>query len=160
MEIVGMAGHLVRRLHQISTQLFVTRAQAAGFDITPVQFAAMDALRAHPGLDQASVAALIACDRATIGGVIDRLVAKGLVARSTSVRDRRAREVQLTAAGETVYEALLPEVHRAQAEILADLTLPEREHLRLLLGKAIKAASSHVGIDGAGPPDALQRADT
>ena len=58
MEVAGMPGHLIRRLHQISTQVFVARARAAGCDITPVQFAALDALLDHPGIDQASVAAL------------------------------------------------------------------------------------------------------
>ena len=75
MEAYGMAGHLIRRLQQISTQVFTTRAREAGFDLTSVQFAAMDAIREKPGIDQAGVAAMIAYDKATIGGVIDRLVA-------------------------------------------------------------------------------------
>ena len=39
MESIDMAGHLIRRLHQLSTQVFVQRTQAAGYDLTPVQFA-------------------------------------------------------------------------------------------------------------------------
>ena len=35
----GMPGHLIRRLHQLSTQCFANRMRAAGFDVTPVQFA-------------------------------------------------------------------------------------------------------------------------
>ena len=46
MELLDMAGHLIRRLHQQSTQVFVQRTQAAGFDLTPVQFAALDAIPA------------------------------------------------------------------------------------------------------------------
>ena len=35
MDSLDMAGHLIRRLHQLSTQVFVQRTQAAGFDLTP-----------------------------------------------------------------------------------------------------------------------------
>ena len=45
MEAQGMAGHLIRRLNQVSTQVFTKGMQAAGYDLTSVQFAAMDAIR-------------------------------------------------------------------------------------------------------------------
>ena len=89
MELHDMAGHVIRRLHQQSTQVFVHRTQAAGFDLTPVQFAALDAIHAHPTTDQARVAEMIAYDRATIGGVIDRLEQKGWIHRVVSAQDRR-----------------------------------------------------------------------
>ena len=38
-------------------------------------------------------------DRTTIGGVVDRLVEKGLVARAVNSKDRRARELRITDAG-------------------------------------------------------------
>lgn len=135
-----MAGHLIRRLNQISTQVFAQRMLATGRDLTPVQFAAMDALAAEPGIDQATVAARIAYDRATIGGVIDRLAQKGWVAREVSRRDRRAREVRLTAAGREVYEAVLPVVADLQDDILAGLEAEERAIFLRLARKTIDAA--------------------
>lgn len=140
MDYKEMAGHLIRRLHQQSSHLFQVNARAAGFDLTPVQFAAMGALRANPGIDQATVAALIAYDRATIGGVIDRLVQKALVARVISRRDRRARELSLTAAGEASYAAILPVVQSFQDDILACLTADERAQFLALARKATLAA--------------------
>ncbi len=137
MEAYGMAGHLIRRLHQISTQVFMARAREAGFDVTQVQFAAMDAIRGNPGVDQASVAALIAYDRATIGGVIDRLVSKGYVSRSVSQRDRRAREVHLTDKGTDLFNALLPLVRGLQDEILGNLTPDERAAFVRLAHKSV-----------------------
>ena len=124
MEAYGMAGHLIRRLNQISGAVFARRMQEAGHDLTSVQFAAMDALASHPGIDQAGVAALIAYDRATIGGVIDRLEVKGLVARTVSQKDRRAREVRLTAEGTRVFAEILPVVRDLQSEILGGFTSP------------------------------------
>lgn len=142
MEAQGMAGHLIRRLNQVSTQVFTREMQAAGHDLTSVQFAAMDAIRHHPGIDQATVAALIAYDRATIGGVIDRLVQKGLVARTVSLRDRRAREVRLTEKGETVFDEILPLVRSLQDDILPGLSAEDRARFLDLARRAVNAAEA------------------
>lgn len=126
MDSLDMAGHLIRRLHQHSTQVFAQRTQGAGFDLTPIQFAALDAIHAHPGIDQARVAEMIAYDRATIGGVIDRLEQKGWVRRVVSEQDRRARELSLTTKGKRVRSALLPIVQDLQDEILQPLSGADR----------------------------------
>lgn len=144
MTVSGMAGHVIRRLNQISTQVFAHRMQAAGYDLTPVQFAALDAVHSNPGLDQARIAALIAYDRATIGGVIDRLEQKGLVTRSISKRDRRAREVRLTDKGHRIYEELLPIVAGFQTDILDGLNADEQKQFLRLAEKAVDAASSRM----------------
>jgi DNA-binding MarR family transcriptional regulator len=125
MHILDMAGHLIRRLHQQSTQVFVQRTQDAGFDITPVQYAALEAIAANPSTDQAHIAELIGYDRATIGGVIDRLEKKGWIRRIVSERDRRARELSLTEAGDGVRLALQPIVQELQKDILQPLSQDE-----------------------------------
>jgi len=135
-----MAGHLIRRLHQQATQVFVQRTQAAGFDLTSVQFAALDAIQAHPGTDQARVAELIAYDRATIGGVIERLEQKGWVRRVVSERDRRARELSLTDEGEQIYRALLPVVKGLQDDILQALNATDRARFLKLARQAMQAS--------------------
>lgn len=134
-----MPGHVIRRLHQISTQGFQAAAKSAGIDLTPVQYAALEALAANPGSDQASIAALIAYDRATIGGVIDRLATKGLIAREVSKTDRRARVLTLTDQGVALLSRARPVVRELQADILRGLTQDERE---MFLALACKAANS------------------
>lgn len=138
MDSLEMAGHLIRRLHQQSTQVFVQRTQAAGFDLTPVQFAALDAIHSHPGTDQARVAELIAYDRATIGGVIDRLEQKGWIRRVVSERDRRARELSLTAEGRKILTALLPVVRQLQDEILQPLGAADRARFLKLARQVVR----------------------
>ena len=137
MDSLDMAGHLIRRLHQLSTQVFVQRTQAAGFDLTPVQFAALDAIGHHPGTDQARVAELIAYDRATIGGVIERLEQKGWVDRVVSERDRRARELSLTPEGQRILQALVPVVRELQDEILQALGDADRARFLKLARQAV-----------------------
>ncbi|RUP29242.1 MAG: MarR family transcriptional regulator [Curvibacter sp.] len=139
MNSLDMAGHLIRRLHQQSTQVFVQQTQAAGYDLTPVQFAALDAIQAHPGTDQATVAELIAYDRATIGGVIDRLEQKGWVRRVVSERDRRARELSLSPEGANIHATLLPIVQALQDDILGPLTEAERTAFLDLASRAVRA---------------------
>jgi DNA-binding MarR family transcriptional regulator len=137
MDRIEMAGHLIRRLHQQSTQVFQARTQAAGFELTSVQFAALGAVARQPGIDQASLAATISFDRATIGGVVDRLEQKGLIERTVSPDDRRARALQLTAAGRRQLAALRPLVEALQAEILAPLSAKERVAFLALARKAL-----------------------
>jgi DNA-binding MarR family transcriptional regulator len=137
MDRIEMAGHLIRRLHQQSMQVFQARMQAAGFDLTSVQFAALDAIAQQPGIDQAGLAATISFDRATIGGVVDRLEQKGLVRREVSAQDRRARRLSLTPEGRRVLAACRPLVEALQAEILAPLSARERSTFRELALKAL-----------------------
>lgn len=138
-----MPGHLIRRIHQISNHLFLQRVREAGYDLTPVQFAALDALRQSPGIDQARLAEAIAKDRATIGAVVDRLELKRLVARAENSKDRRARILSLTARGERILATLMPVVAKLQNEILSGLTAGEYKEFIRLAAKAI--SNSKVG---------------
>lgn len=140
-DIYQMAGHLIRRLHQISTSVFQERMKSLGLDLTSVQFAALDMLDRHPGVDQATLAGAIAYDRATIGGVIDRLTARGLVERQISVRDRRARVLTLTDQGRVTLARVKPVVKALQPEILDGLTDGEREQFLRLARKVAVAGN-------------------
>ncbi|PAU96173.1 MarR family transcriptional regulator [Paracoccus salipaludis] len=135
-----MPGHLIRRLHQLSTQVFAAAMAQAGEDLTPVQFAMMDALAAEPGLDQASLARAIGKDRATVGAVAERLAKKGLIARTASAHDRRAIELELTGAGRDLHARLAPRVAAIQADILPGLSEAERATFVALVARALAAA--------------------
>ncbi len=136
-------GHLIRRLHQISVGHFTDKLAAHGIDLTPVQYAALRAVKSTPGIDQASVAGLIAYDRATLGKVIDRLESKGLIDRSISPKDRRARQLHLTKQGHSVLSAAHPLVEQVQGDILAGLDSEEKAQIMRLLQKAATAGNEH-----------------
>ena len=141
MSLFEMPGHLIRRLNQISTSLFQREMKNAGIDLTQVQFAALHAVRESPGIDQAGLASKIAYDRATIGGVVDRLEQKGLVERIVSPRDKRARELRVTQKGEKLFSKILPKVHAVQQDILLGLSPDEREAFLLLATKVVHQAA-------------------
>ena len=120
-----MPGHLARRFQQIAVAVFLAEVGDAGFDLTPVQYAALAAIKINPGIDQVTLAGLIAYDRTTITGVVDRLVQKGLLLRNASSRDRRARELQITEAGKRTLRGITPAVEAAQQTMLRGLTEKE-----------------------------------
>ncbi len=140
-ETSEMPGHLARRFQQIAVAVFLAEVEDAGFDLTPVQYAALAAIKANPGVDQVTLAGLIAYDRTTITGVVDRLVQKGLVVRRESSRDRRARELEITDDGKRTFRGITPAVEAAQRLMLRGLTEKEAAELMRLLRKAIAAGN-------------------
>ena len=142
-EIYQMPGHLIRRLQQAAVSLFHDVVQGAGFEITPVQYAALRAIESYPGIDQATLAGVIAYDRATIGGVVDRLESKGLIRRLLSPRDRRVRLLVLGPAGTRLLEELAPLVREVQNRILAPLAPEEKTAFLRLAMKLADANNEH-----------------
>jgi len=140
-DIHTMPGHLIRRMNQISVSVFADKMAREGFDITPVQFGALSTISANPGIDQATLAGLIAYDRATIGGVVDRLEAKGFIRREVSSEDRRARVLTISEAGEKALNRLAPIVGELQDDIMSGLNSEEKKQLLELLKKAADAGN-------------------
>lgn len=136
-----MPGHLARRFNQIAVSLFHAEMEALGHDLTPVQFAALVAIEGNPGIDQITLAGMIAHDRTTITGVIDRLDRKNLVKRQVSSRDRRARLLSITEEGVSLLTIIAPAVQAAQNALLSGLTHDEAGVLMHLLAKAIDATN-------------------
>src|SRR5665213_1142770 len=91
-------GHLVRRAHQRSVAIFME--ETSDFDITPVQFAILNALIDQPGEDQITLAGRVAFDAATSGSVIGRLEAKGWIRREPDADDKRRKLLWVTPEGE------------------------------------------------------------
>ena len=140
-DVSEMPGHLARRFQQIAVAIFHAEVGAAGYDITPVQYAALVAVAKNPGIDQATLAGLIAYDQTTIGGVVDRLVQKNYLTRRVSDKDRRARELLVNDQGTEALREMEPAVEAAQRIMLRGLTFDEAKELLRLLGKAIASAN-------------------
>lgn len=134
-------GFLARRFQQIAVAVFHAEVGAAGSDLTPVQYSVLTALRAHPALDQATLAGLIAFDRTTIGGVVDRLAQRGLLVRRVHAQDRRARALEITADGVALLERIEPAVERAQRVMLSALSASEAAQFMRLLEKAVEGGN-------------------
>jgi DNA-binding MarR family transcriptional regulator len=133
----ALPSHLFRRLHQQSVALYARHTE--GSDLTPAQYAALHAIGAWPDSDQGGIGRAIACDKATMGAVIDRLQAKGLVERVADASDRRSWRLRLTPAGAEQLERLAPRVAQLQDDLLAPLSPAERRQLTVLLERLLGA---------------------
>lgn len=134
------AGHLIRRAHQVHDAVF---AQAlAGLDITSPQLAALLAIGDFPGVEQTTLADIIAYDCSTIGGLIDRLEAKGFVARTVGARDRRTRQLSLTPIGQALLHEALPKAARVHDLVLEPLSPDEREVFITMLQRVVHVNGS------------------
>ena len=128
-------GHLFRRAHQLSVAIFAEKT--AAFDITPVQFAMLNALLDEPGADQITLAGKVAFDAATSGAVIARLEAKGLLRRDADPKDKRRKLLTATQEGENVVSAMKAAVSDVQNQIMQHLNDNEAEQLTNLLKKLV-----------------------
>jgi MarR family transcriptional regulator, lower aerobic nicotinate degradation pathway regulator len=141
MDLHALPGHHIRRLQQIAVAVFLQETE--GHAITPVQYAALQTVADQPGIDQRTLAGEIAFDTSTIASVIDRLEARGLLARSTSAEDKRVRLLTLTAEGDAVLAALAAGVQRAQQRMLAPLPKPQRAEFMRMLRTLVSANNAH-----------------
>jgi DNA-binding MarR family transcriptional regulator len=135
----NLPGHQIRRLNQISTHLFSKHMQDSGYDITPVQYAALLAIKVMPNSDQVQIANYISYDKVTIGGVIERLQRKGLISRDVNERDKRARILNITNEGIHMISQVDAVIEQIQQDILKMLDEEEQQTFMRLLRKATQS---------------------
>ena len=128
-------GHLIRRAQQIAVAEFAR--ETAEHEVTPVQFAFMNAMMETPGVDQITLANRVAFDAATSGSVIGRLEAKGWVRREADPLDRRRKLLFITPEGARAVQAMTSAVALAQENILAPLSAQEQKTFLRLLAKMV-----------------------
>ncbi|MHA1538127.1 MAG: MarR family winged helix-turn-helix transcriptional regulator [Alphaproteobacteria bacterium] len=106
------------------------------FDFTLPRFDLLAQLdRAGDGLTMGALSARLMVSNGNVTGLIDRLVAEGLVERKTAVEDRRAQRVRLTRAGKKAFDTMTPEHTRWVHEMLGGVAREDMEGLYALLGK-------------------------
>ena len=138
-------GHLIRRAHQVSVAIFME--ETAGFDVTPVQFAILNALLEDPGEDQVTLARKVAFDPATFGSVIARLESRGWVRREPDAGDRRRKLLWVTPQGSELAQKMRRAVGKVQNRILQPLSAAEREHLVAMLDRLVAGHEDEPALD-------------
>ena len=136
----GMAGHLLRRCHQIAVAIFLDECEA--YELTPLQFAVLESLGSSGPQDQVTLGGAVALDRTTISLVIRKLEQRELVRREKSAQDMRAKIVTITATGRELTDAALRAVQSAQQRIVAPLDDAETGQLLQLLTKLAQGNNS------------------
>jgi MarR family transcriptional regulator, lower aerobic nicotinate degradation pathway regulator len=135
-DLYAKPGHLIRRAQQIAVAMFME--ECTRFEVTTVQYAALVAIRETPDVDATRLSALVAFDRSTLGDVLERLEAKGLIERAASSQDKRVKILRLSREGARTLREVEPAVMRAQERILAPLKPDDRRRFMALLAQLVE----------------------
>ncbi len=131
-ELYDEPGHLIRRAQQIAVSKF---HEVHGRHVTPIQYAILRTLHETPGIDQVTLAQLIALDTSTTADIAARLETKGWILRE--VLPRRQRRLSLTAAGEEILLELKPGVSVHYQGMMDSLEPAEQKEFMRLLRKFV-----------------------
>lgn len=135
-DVYEAPGHLIRRSQQISVAIFFEEFE--GHDVTPIQYAALIAIRDHPGIDQRTLAEQVAIDRSTIGTVLKTLEERGIINRVAPKHNLRIRQLYITRAGNELLQSTREDIYRVQERILAPLNQKERKVFMELLSRIVR----------------------
>ena len=126
-------GFLLRRAHQRHVALFTSAVAHA--ELTPTQFTALLKTVQLGRITQNLLGRHAAMDPATIQGVVQRLIARGLIRRSRDPLDRRTAVLEGTEAGVALIASVVACARHAHEAALAPLTAEEQVQLLALLRK-------------------------
>lgn len=105
------------------------------YDLTSAQFDVVATLGNTQGLSMGDIGEKTLITKGTLTGVVDRLERKGLVTRETPPENRRSVIVQLTAAGQQLFEQVFPAHIGDIKQHLEPLDSSEMELLQVLLNR-------------------------
>jgi len=129
-------GHLLRRCHQRSEELFTAAVGSDG--PTRQQIALLVTVCQHPEVSQAELVAMTGIDKNTLTQMIGRLTERGLLERRRGEHDGRTNSITATPAAIALLEDVMPRVRQVQEQILEPLPKklrPMFQHcLRLISG--------------------------
>lgn len=128
----AQVGFLLRQVMQRHTIIFGARMAE---DLTSTQWAALAKLAEKGPCSQNLLGRLTAMDAATIKGVVDRLVKRGLVETRPDPEDGRRLMVALTGQGTELTVRAAPVALEITEETLAPLDATERSQLLALLSR-------------------------
>jgi DNA-binding MarR family transcriptional regulator len=115
-------------------------AVVAELDLAPVQAKALHELELEPPISMRELAERLKSDPSNVTGLIDRLEARGLVARRPDPTDRRIKGLALTSAGATLRERLFARLYAAPPA-LNELPECDQRSLRDVLQRILSVAS-------------------
>ncbi|SNS64618.1 transcriptional regulator, MarR family [Noviherbaspirillum humi] len=134
MDLYAQPGHLFRRAQQIAVSVFY---DVVGDAVTPIQYALLRMLYERPGIDQKTLAGLVALDTVTTATTAERLEAKKLIVRHVDPANRRQKQLYLTDEGKALLASLVEGVRRMHGELFRDFQPQERDALINLMHKFV-----------------------
>ncbi|CCH54738.1 transcriptional regulator, MarR family [Fibrisoma limi BUZ 3] len=104
-----------------------------GIDITIDQWLVLNVIRDMPDVGQMDIAEQVFKDQASIARIIELLVKKGLLDRTTSLADRRKLDMKLTESGCQLIADVAPAIAQNRMQALSGLDEAVVEQLKCWL---------------------------
>jgi DNA-binding MarR family transcriptional regulator len=118
----------------------IAREYEQRFDLSVTEWRVMAVLARFDALSAREVAERTAMDKVAVSRALARLVASGRVTRRTHVGDKRRSVLRLSARGWKIHDAVAPLALAHERELLAHLSMAEREALSRILDKLTASA--------------------
>ena len=109
--------------------------QAGKLNLTRSQWQVLAYVAYNPGIQQGALADILEVQPITLGRILDKLQADGLVERRHHATDRRIWLLRTTEAAQPVLEKMTQIGQASRADALAGIPEPERDRLMALLSK-------------------------
>ncbi len=126
-------GFLLHDVARLLRKRFEQRARDLG--LTRAQWQALAYLTNNEGIPQGRLAELIDVEPITIGRIVDRLEARGLLERRQHPTDRRVWLLFLTEAARPLISVMRDIGDATRSDALLDVSEPERQQLLEVLGR-------------------------
>ena len=104
-------------------------------DITPTQFSVMVRLREAQKLSQNELGRSVSMDAATTKGVVDRLIDRGWLQSRPCEKDKRRRNISLTARGKEFIDYAVMAATEVTTKTMQPLNDAEQRQLLMLLDR-------------------------
>lgn len=109
------------------------------FGLSRAEFVILYSLGLVDGVTASEIAASTAFPKNTLSRAVNRIAKLGLIARRAGENDRRQQNLTLTPKGHAILDEALPRFVAMEEEMLAPLSLIERETLSALMAKVVLA---------------------
>ena len=103
------------------------------FDLTNLQHLVLEALWYRQGMTAAQLGKFLILDKATLSGVLDRMVKSGWIEKKPGQTDRRVMDVYTTPKADEIKHDLIKERQQSNENILKSFSLEERLLFKRLL---------------------------
>ena len=130
---------IIRQINRVRIELIdALDRELSKFDISAPQLIVLASVANKEADSASALCKSISYDPGAMTRMIDRLQEKGLIRRTPNLEDRRATNLELTAAGRALYPQLLAAKETVQAQFLRGFSENEVHVLDGLLNRMLK----------------------
>ena len=123
--------HLLHRAQQLAANQSASALKAAG--LTLRQFAVLSILSEKDKRSQSELVDKTGIDRSTMADMVARMEKSGLLSRTSSNLDARAKLVEITAKGQSAYDTAVDAVATADEQLMNSLPKGQRKTFLAIL---------------------------